>query len=221
MSHHTLDVLQWLRSLLMKTVNAELTKSGGRHGARATPVAALPTPASSEPKTRQKSASPRRSPCPGQGSRGSRGRLGRRAPLTLWTERAAAAPWASPGVLWFQKSHSEPLFLLPSVTKAPLLTAPGCRPLGRPLPARCPGLRQTRPGARRAGRQAQRSARSGRRRWERRRERSGEGQRRSRGSLLNRPSSCLSFLSHTANSRWLSTLHMVIFCTEVIQYDTC
>lgn len=53
-----------------------------------------------------------------------------------------------------------------------------------------PGLRQTRPGARRAGRQALCSASSGRRDWERRRERelggpgggAGAG-----GSLLNRP----------------------------------
>lgn len=135
--------------------------SGGRHGARATPVVALPAPAAFEPKTRQKSASPQWSPCSETGSRESRGRFGRRAPLTLWTERAAAAPWANPGVLWFQKSHSEPLLLLPSVTKAPLLTAPGSRARrAGALAPRAPFARAVPPGCGRPGRE--RGAQGGR-----------------------------------------------------------
>lgn len=65
-------------------------------------------------------------------------------------------------------------------------------PSGALCPRGAPGLRQTRPGARRAGRQELRSARSGCRDWERRRERERErggpgGGAGTGGSLLNRP----------------------------------
>lgn len=76
--------------------------------------------------------------------------------------RADTAHWTNPGVPCIQKSHSEPLLFLPSLTDASRLRAPGSwasrsvvpaprAPFARVVPSGCG---ETGPGAGRAARRA-------------------------------------------------------------------
>ena len=163
---------------------------GGRHSAHATPVVSLPLSQSGCLRASEwaKIPQPELEPLAwGGGEQGGRGRPRKRAPLTLWTVRAAASYWATWASRWLPKSHSERALFSPELyeSTASLNTqlwstlSPGALdPRASFASARAPWLRPERAGSAmrwaapwRCRRQALRFAKSGCPDWKRRRER--------------------------------------------------